>query len=150
MFVHISGRYVVSEFVVENRVMAIGGMGWGHHSDEWFIQVLEADALNVASIGRAVAAGAEVWRGGLPGGTEATGGRHQAADGRAGRLHPVSSFYHRGARPAGERTWTREIMSVIRLTFCCRKDIICHISAPLCLVRVLNDHIPIMQVGTYQ
>lgn len=32
-----------------------------HHSDRWFVEVLEADALNVASIGRAVATGAEVW-----------------------------------------------------------------------------------------
>lgn len=126
----------------------MGGGGW--HSDECFIQVLEADALNVASIGRAVAAGAEVRRGGLPGGTEATGGGHQAADGGAGRLHPESCFYHRGARPAGERTSTREITSAIRLTFCCRKDIIYHISPPLCLDRVLNDRIPTMQVATYQ
>lgn len=29
--------------------------------DRWLIQVLEADALDVASIGRAVTAGAEVW-----------------------------------------------------------------------------------------
>lgn len=60
------------------------------HSDQRFIQVLEADALNVASTGRAVAAGAEVWRGSVPGGTEAAGGGHQAADGGAGHLHPES------------------------------------------------------------
>jgi len=40
--------------------------------------VLEADALDVADVGRAVAA--EVWRGGMPGRTEADGGRHRAAD----------------------------------------------------------------------
>lgn len=74
--------------------------------------VLEADALNVPSIGRAVATGAEVWRGGVPGGAEATGGGHQATtDGGAGRLHPESCFYHRGARPAGERTPTRDYVS---------------------------------------
>lgn len=88
------------------------GRGWGgRHSDEWIIQVLEADALNVASTGRAVAAGAEVWRGSLPGGAEATGGGHQAACRGARRLHPESGFYHRGAGPAGERTSTRVIMS---------------------------------------
>lgn len=58
------------------------------HSDQWFIQVLEA--VNVASIGRAVATGAEVWRGSVPGGTEAAGGGHQAADGGAGHLSPES------------------------------------------------------------
>lgn len=80
--------------------------------------MLEADALNVASTGRAVAAGAEVWRGSLPGGTEATGGGHQAAGRGARRLHPESGFYHRGARPAGEGTSKRVIMSAIKLTFC--------------------------------
>lgn len=117
MVVHISGRCVVSEFVV-GRVGSGHGHTWGRgeerHSDEWIIQVLEADALNVSSTGRAVAAGAEVWRGSLPGGTEATGGGHQAAGRGARRLHPESGFYHRGARPAGEHTLTRVIMSVIK------------------------------------
>lgn len=36
--------------------------------------MLEADALDVASIGRAVATGAEVRRGGVPGGAEAGAG----------------------------------------------------------------------------
>lgn len=75
----------------------------GGHSDQWFIQVFEADALNIASIGRAVASGAEVWRGSVPGGTEAIGGGHQAADGGARCLHPESCFYQRGARPTGGR-----------------------------------------------
>lgn len=60
------------------------------HSDQWFIQVLEADALNVASTGRAVATGAEVWRGSVSGGTEAAAGGHQTSDGGAGHLHPES------------------------------------------------------------
>lgn len=74
----------------------------GGQLDWWLVQVLEADALDVASIGRAVAAGAEVWRGGVPGGTEATGRRHQAADRGPGSLmlHPESWFYHRRAGPA--------------------------------------------------
>lgn len=79
-----------------------GRQGRSGHLDWWLVQVLEADALDVASIGRAVTAGAEVWRGGVPGGTEATGGRHQAADRGAGSLmlHPESWFYHRRAGPA--------------------------------------------------
>lgn len=129
MFVHISGRCVVSEFVV-GRVGSghgrTGGEGKGH-SDERIIQVLEADALNVASTGRAVAAGAEVRRGSLPGGTEATGGGHQAAGGGARRRHPESCLYHRGARPAAERTSTGVIMSGITLTFCWNS---CHIWPP--------------------
>lgn len=38
----------------------------------------------------------------MPGWTEATGGRHQAADRGAGSLmlHPESWFYHRRAGPA--------------------------------------------------
>lgn len=70
--------------------------------------MLEADALDVASIGRAVAAGAEVRRGSVPGRTEAAGGRHQAADRGAGSLmrHPESGFYHRGAGPARRHTST--------------------------------------------
>lgn len=66
----------------------------------------EADSLDVASIGRAVTTGAEVWRGGVPGRTEATGGRHQAADRGAGRLMllPESWFDHRRAGPATQHT----------------------------------------------
>lgn len=64
--------------------------------------MLEADALDVASIGRAVTAGAEIWRGGVAGGTEATAGRHQAADrgARGLMLHPEAWFYHCRAGPA--------------------------------------------------
>lgn len=60
------------------------------------------EALNVANVGRAVPAGAEVRRGSVPSGAEAAGGRHQAADRRAGSLmlHPESWFYHCRARPA--------------------------------------------------
>ena len=86
-FVHIIGRYAVSEFLDGEEGLRHGQQS---HSEQWFIQVLEADALNVASIGRAVATGAEVWRGGVPGGTEAAGGGHQAADGGAGHLRPES------------------------------------------------------------
>lgn len=70
--------------------------------------MLEADALDVASIGRAVTAGAEVWRGGVPGRTEAAGGRHQAADrgARGLMLHPESWFYHCRAGPARQQTST--------------------------------------------
>lgn len=84
-----------------------GRGGWGRDGTggqlDWrVVQVLEADTLDVASIGRAVTAGAEVRRGSVPGGTEATGGRHQAADRGAGglMLHPESWFYHHGAGPA--------------------------------------------------
>lgn len=76
---HISVRYVVSELwcshlgaagLVVERVglglgdgMAVSGGRRGKRGqlDWWLIQVLEADALDVASIGRAVTAGAEVW-----------------------------------------------------------------------------------------
>lgn len=76
--------------------------------NRWLVQVLEADALDVANIGRAVAAGAEVWRGSVPAGTEATSGGHHAADGGAGRLmlHPESWFYHSRARPTSQKTAT--------------------------------------------
>lgn len=70
--------------------------------------MLEADALDVASIGRAVTTGAVVWRGSVPGGTEATAGRNQATDGGARSLvlHPESWFHHRGAGPTGQHTST--------------------------------------------
>lgn len=68
--------------------------------------MLEADALDVASIGRAVTTGAVVWCGSVPGGTEATAGRTQAADGGARSLvlHPESWFHRCGAGPTGQHT----------------------------------------------
>lgn len=74
---------------------------------EGLVQVLEADALDVVDVGRAVTAGTEVWRGNVADRTEATRRRHPAADGRAGRLvvHPESGFYCR-ARPARRCTST--------------------------------------------
>lgn len=44
----------------------------------------------------------------MPGRTEATGGREQAADwgARSLMLHPESWFYHRRAGPAGQNTST--------------------------------------------
>lgn len=43
--------------------MAVSGGRWGRSGqlDRRLVQVLEANALDVASIGRAVTAGAEVW-----------------------------------------------------------------------------------------
>lgn len=86
----------------------VGDRGRSGQLDWRLIQVLEADALDVASIGRAVTAGAEVWRGSVPGRTEATSGRHQAADGgaRSLMLHPESWFYHHRAGPARRHTST--------------------------------------------
>lgn len=89
--------------LVEGMAAVVGGVrGWSGWLDRRLVQVLEADALDVASIGRAVTAGAEVRRGGVSGGAEASGGRHQAADRRARslRLDPESWFYHCRACPA--------------------------------------------------
>lgn len=72
---HISVRYVVSELWCSHLGAAglgvgRGGRGYGRsgwrqgrsgYLDWRLVQVLEADALDVASIGRAVTAGAEVW-----------------------------------------------------------------------------------------
>ena len=52
--------------------------------------------LDVAGVGRAVAAGAEVWRGGVPGGAE-------ACRGAGGLRHPEAWFHHRRAGPAGAK-----------------------------------------------
>jgi len=73
----------------------------------WLVQAPEADVLNVANVGRAVAAGAEVWCGSVADRTEATSRGHQAADGGAGglMLHPESGFYRR-AGPATQHTST--------------------------------------------
>lgn len=110
--IFLAGTRILSLWGGRGRRAGLGcpyGCTWGfggqeRHSDQRFIQVLEADALDVASIGRAVAAGAEVRRGGVPGGAEAAGGGHQAADGGAGHLRPESGFDHGGAGPAGEPT----------------------------------------------
>ena len=68
--------------------------------------MFEADAMQRAGMGRAVAARAEVWRGGAePSRAEAAGRGPQAAGGGAGgvRRHPRSVFDHRRAGPAGRR-----------------------------------------------
>lgn len=73
---HISVRFVGSElwcshlgaagFVVGGGGGGKAGLGKGYgrsggQLDWWLVQVLEADALDVANVGRAVTAGAEVW-----------------------------------------------------------------------------------------
>lgn len=76
---HISVRFVVSELWCDHLgaaglVVGGGRQGlervWprcrsrgrrGGQLDRWLVQVLEADALDVANIGRAVTAGAEIW-----------------------------------------------------------------------------------------
>lgn len=76
---HISVRFVVSELWCDHLGAAglvVGeegrawrgygrgvevGEGGGGQLDRWLVQVLEADALDVANIGRAVTAGAEIW-----------------------------------------------------------------------------------------
>lgn len=71
-----------------------GGLSWAwlRGLNRGVVEELEAQALHVAGVCRAVAAGAgEVWGAGVPGGTEAASWGHQAADWRAwsvGGLHP--------------------------------------------------------------
>lgn len=87
------------------------GTGWAGRGwlDRGLVQVFEADALDVASIGRAVAAGAVVRAGAVPGGTEAPGGRAQTPHRGPGGLlllHPGPGLQsHRAgpARPAQHR-----------------------------------------------
>lgn len=78
------------------------------------VDVPEADALDVAGVCRAVAAGAgEVWRACVPCGTEAATGRGQkAADRRAvcegrGPMYPGAAFYRHRAGPAERQTETK-------------------------------------------
>lgn len=95
-------------------------MGQSGRSDRRPVQVLEADALDVAGVGGAVTAGAEVRRGGVPGGTEATGGRHLTSDRGPESLlrRPEARFCHRRAGPARRHTSTRSVVALTVLLPC--------------------------------